>query len=99
MFTWPVPFRPCHLFGFLYALVPGLIAYFCVRLFATSMQKADSIPYAPLVSEQIAALPAEEVLLRGSDQLAATPEELLRAASAGKMKTPSEELLRAERGV
>ena len=41
------------------------------------------LAYVPPVAEQIAALPAEEILLRGSDQPAATPDELLRAAHEG----------------
>jgi len=43
---------------------------------------------------QLAALPADEILVRASDQPTATPDELLRAAQAAT-KTNSEELLRA----
>jgi len=46
-------------------------------------RKERRFPYVPPVAEQIAALPAEDILLRGSDQPAATTDELLRAAQAG----------------
>jgi hypothetical protein len=45
--------------------------------------------------EQIAALPAEEILLRGSDEPVSAPEELLRAGWAATVE-PAEALLRAE---
>lgn len=47
------------------------------------------------IREQIATLPADEVLLRGSDQPTSSPYELLRVAQAGT-QTGEEELLRAE---
>jgi hypothetical protein len=50
--------------------------------------------YVPPVREQLAALPAEEVLVRGSDQPRATSTELLRAITEIS-QTPSEELLRS----
>jgi hypothetical protein len=53
------------------------------------------IAFVPPVHEQIAVLPAEVILLRGSEQPAPTPEELLRAARVGS-ETAKEELLRAE---
>jgi hypothetical protein len=55
----------------------------------------EDVPYVPTVAEQIAALPAEEVLLRSSDQPIPLPEELLRPAHAGAGDM-AEELLRAE---
>ena len=58
-------------------------------------KKAASLPYVPPVREQIATLPADEILLRGSEEPAAAPGELLRAAQ-GRTETGSEELLRAE---
>lgn len=54
---------------------------------------AVSIPYVPPIHDQIAALPAEEVLLRGSQASPAPQEELLRPA--GKVETRAEELLRS----
>ena len=54
----------------------------------------QEIPYVPPVAEQTAALPAEDILLRGSDRPAANPAELLRAAHAG-MAGPAGELLRS----
>ena len=54
-------------------------------------------PYVPPVREQIATLPPDEVLLRGSDQPAATPDELLRATQVTQ-QTTAEELLRSMEG-
>jgi hypothetical protein len=56
--------------------------------------KINSLEYVPPVAEQIKDLPAEEILVRGSDQPAATRDELLRAANEAQ-DTGSEELLRA----
>jgi len=56
-------------------------------------EKRKSIPYVPPVAEQIAALPAENILLRGSNQPATAVGELLRAAKAGS-DTEAEELPR-----
>jgi len=53
------------------------------------------LSYVPPVAEQIAALSADEILLRGSDEPAIGPEELLRAARAGTAEQ-AEELLRAD---
>jgi hypothetical protein len=49
--------------------------------------------YVPPVAEQLAALPADKVFLRGSDQPTATPDELLRAAQA-RTEVDEESLLR-----
>jgi hypothetical protein len=70
------------------AAIPG-------AMWRKSAKFSASLVYVPPVREQIAAFPAEEVLLRGSEQPTATPEELLRAAQVGS-ETASEELLRAE---
>lgn len=59
-------------------------------------RRARSIPYVPPVREQIAALPADEILVRGSDQPAAGQEELLRPGKYS-YDVSSDELLRAER--
>ena len=58
-------------------------------------KRAKSLPYVPPVAEQLANLPADEVLLRGSDQPSAAPDELLRAAHEGT-DTPADQLLRAD---
>lgn len=58
-------------------------------------RKARSIPYVPPVAEQIANLPAEEILVRGAEEPTVTPEELLRATCAAA-EVSSDELLRAE---
>jgi hypothetical protein len=71
------------------AFITGWISYYC----AMTAKSTPCPPYVPPVAEQIAALPADEVLLRGSDQPEATPGELLRAAREGT-ETGPEELLR-----
>jgi len=58
-------------------------------------RKDRRFPYVPPVAEQIAALPADEILVRGSAQPASTAEELLRAAQRGTAE-PVEELLKAD---
>jgi hypothetical protein len=55
------------------------------------------MPYVPPAGEQVAALPAVEVLLRSSDEPAAAPEELLRAAQA-KIEQRANQLLRSTCG-
>ena len=67
----------------------------CLVASGSLMRTAIKTPYVLPVAEQIAALPADKILVRCSDQPAATPEELLRAAQVGTVE-PSEELLRAE---
>ncbi len=74
----------------------GVPALYGRRLWLASEEVIKSLPHVPPVSEQIAALPADEVLLRGSNAPAAAPEELLRPA--GKQETPAEDLLRASAG-
>src|SRR5207302_1455516 len=51
------------------------------------------LPYVPPIREQIPSLPADEILLRGSQVSPALPEELLRPA--GRQETPAQEMLRA----
>ena len=80
-----------------FILIPAAITLFC-RWYSHKYYKlAASLRPVPPVREQIAiaALPADEVLLRGSDQPTAEPGELLRAAHEG-METPADQLLRAE---
>ena len=59
-----------------------------------SVTKLEAIPYVPPVAEQLAALPANEILVRGSDEPAAAASELVRPAS--DRETVSDELLRPE---
>ena len=66
-------------FGLIATAVPGSIAYLSCRTALKAQNRSVDIPYVPPVAEQIAALPAEDILVRGSDRPAATPEELLRA--------------------
>lgn len=72
-------------------LILGVVAFVGCR---KAKFRGDRVAYVPPVREQIAVLPADEVLLRGSDHPAAAPEELLRAAQQ-VTETASEELLRA----
>ena len=83
---------PATLFWF---FVPAMILFLAVWLCVASVQRVQSHRYVPPVHEQISALPADEVLLRGSDVPAAAPTELLRAAREVTAESP-EELLRAE---
>lgn len=73
-------------------VVAGFVALFGILSSDQIREKLDDT-YVPPVEEQLANLPLEDVLLRGSDQPVATPAELLRAARPG-MKTEVEELLR-----
>jgi hypothetical protein len=57
--------------------------------------RARTLAYVAPVHEQLAALSADEVLVRASNEPAAGPEELLRAARATAPE-PAKELLRAE---
>ena len=73
-------------------IVAGLIGgWLCV----VSENRRLAIPHVPPVREQIAALSADQILVRSSDEPSATPEELLRAAHTGLVEQ-AEELLRAE---
>ena len=76
-----------YVVGGLYATIAAI---FCVK---SAKTYAKAIPYIPRNAEQLAALPADEVLLRGSDTPTA-PDELLRASHEGGDQA-SEELLRA----
>jgi len=84
-----------------YWLVVSAIAFIvsgCAFLFRRSLTTVQSLPYVPPAAEQLerlAALPAEDILVRGSDRPAAAPDELLRAAHAGTPE-PHEQLLRPD---
>jgi len=71
-----------------------LAYFFGIRIMKKAGNDMAELRYVPPVRDQLAALPAEEILVRGSGQPAATPEELLRAARAGTADA-REELLRA----
>jgi len=75
------------------AVLCGLAA-FSSRVYVSLDQKARFIPYVPPVRDQIAALPAEDVLLRGSGALVQGEYDLLRAAQP-QIAAPADELLRA----
>ena len=65
-----------------------------VKLWQLTSKRAKTMPYVPPVADQIAALPAEDILVRGSGQPAAASGELLRAAQVGGTSDATE-LLRA----
>jgi hypothetical protein len=56
-------------------------------------RSARRVEFVPPVGEQIAALPDEEILVRGAARESVKPEELVRPAENGP--TPPEELLRS----
>ncbi len=64
-------------------------------LWNSSAERVQTLEYVPPIREQIAALPAEEVLVRGSDQPATRNAELLRSTYYGAAAA-EEELLRAD---
>lgn len=71
----------------------GWFTYTCFK----AADSVPAVPFVPPVAEQIAALPAEEVLLRGSDSPIALPGELVRAAQAAATAS-RDELLCVEAG-
>ena len=78
------------------ALVGVLLFAGGKRLFRVQLKKANDMPYVPPVRDQLPTLPADEVLLRGSQATPAPPEELLRPA--GRQDSAQGELLRATTG-
>jgi hypothetical protein len=83
-------------------LAAGLAALVCVGaatliargFWRASAEAAEAIPYVPPVAEQVAALPAKEVLVRGAHQPLDSTDELLRAATP-HAAVDAAELLRA----
>ena len=81
-----------------YSLICGIAL--CVTGWLTNYFVAAAVSispplYVPPVREQLAALPADAILLRGSDQPTAAPNELLRAANGTESRVG--ELLRPTR--
>ena len=62
----------------LFLPLPLAVLILSMRSVRYKMNAAKTIPYVPRVPEQIALLPAEGLLLRGSVQPIAAPAELLR---------------------
>jgi hypothetical protein len=88
---WAIP--AMALFLAILAIVPSLIAWWAFVDIKHSRQDASSIPYVPPVTSDT--LPADEILVRGSEQpLVAQSEILLRASKEQGQETPVEELLR-----
>ena len=82
-------------YPFLVPVAFGSFALGTGLLCRLSFKKTKALPYVPPVAEQLAALRAEEVLVRSSDEPAASADELLRAAREAAA-TDTDELLRAE---
>lgn len=83
--------RPTILF--FTALAVGSVS---ARLWRHFARESEQLAYVPPVEEQIAALPVEEVLVRGADGPEATSSELLRPARSDP-NPEGAELLRADR--
>ena len=73
--------------------VTGAVTCLCLHTVLKTHNKSAGALYIPPVAEQLAALPARQILVRGSDRPAAAPWELVRAANYVKPAKP-EELLR-----
>jgi hypothetical protein len=82
-----------------WSTIAVVIAFGCCSavVCARNCKRIEATIYVPPVLEQVAALPAEAVLMRGSEEPTAAPEELLRAAREGA-ESEAAELLRAEPG-
>ena len=74
-------------------MIYGFAMLYGLKAIWAAQSKVEAI-HVPLVAEQLAALPAEEILLRGSYQPVAAPDELLRVAH-DRAETEAEELVRA----
>lgn len=74
-------------------LISAGLALLGSRMYECFDRKARFLRYVAPVREQIAVLPADEILLRGSDHRIALPNELLRAAHKGTA-VPCDDLLR-----
>ena len=86
------PYRPLGMAVVI--IIPSLILVGFINAFKSEVNRARSIIYVPPVREQVAALSADEVLLRGSEPPTATRDELLRAAHPVTASV-SRELLRS----
>jgi len=74
----------------------AVVFRFGVWYWTSCTAEAKALPFVPPVAKQIAALPANEILVRGSDGPISAPEELLRAAHTG-IGEQANELLRADK--
>ena len=74
---------------------PALASIFCVSLWRGHIKQSAEIPYIPPVREQIEDLPADKVLLRGSDAPAVSQQAELLRATVFSSPVPKQELLRA----
>ena len=61
----------------------GIVGALGIWLWLSSLARLHSLNYVPSIREQIASLPAEEVLLRGSSRPVALAGELLREVDDG----------------
>jgi len=89
------PFAPAILtIGVLVLAFTGYYAYAGGRDVVAATRRLQQLPYVPTARRQLAELPSEELLLRGSASPSAPPDELLRAGFVSP-DTPDGELLRA----
>ena len=92
-FRQPPLSHPLVIIGlFLLVLAPSLLGYFATR----SHRAAKQIPYVPPVTS--GTLPAEEVLLRGSDASAQEQSQVLLRGTHNTEETDGQELLRSSQG-
>lgn len=85
--------RTSALIWLTFTLLSGAFGYLFLRLADHCGRMVRALAYVPPVAEQVSALPAKKILVRGSGALAALPNELLRANQPGP-RAP-EDLLRA----
>jgi hypothetical protein len=76
-----------------FVTVPAAFVLMGAWLFKFCAQRSAALPYVPPVREQVGALPAREILVRGASEPAASNGELLRAAHK-QSETGAMDLLR-----
>ena len=78
-----------------FVMIPIVIASMGFWMSRAFLGKSRTLPYVPPLAGPVAALPAKDILVRGSDEPKAAPWELLRAAHSDR-SAPNQELLRAK---
>ena len=73
----------------------GGLAWLFGSIARRQAKKATTIPYVPPVTANADNLPAEEVLVRGSEEPLAPQREVLLRATIAEQGTPPEQLLRS----
>jgi hypothetical protein len=88
--AWPLPVYVVILS--VVSLICFVLVWFAIRTFKNNMKQVKNLAYVASITSDT--LPAEEILVRGSEEPSvALNEVLLRAAK--EQETPKEELLRA----